>query len=135
MGDSTLWFGYMEAGEKSAPVVRDSRLDTGIRSTVYLYNHRRGQILEYKREIIEPKLRELKTGEKDLVKELEAAYRTARQAFFSRSDRIAAIPERGEPPAQDKPRSDGDSEEDYGDDALLDDDADDGGEEDEDTED
>lgn len=135
MSDEKLWFGYMDAGEKSAPVVMDSRLDTGVRSTVYLYNHRRGQILEYKREIIDPKLRELDGSDKKLLKELEAGYRAARKDFIARSDRVAAIPERGEPAAKDKPSSSDDNEEDYGDDVFLDGDDDDDGADEEDDED
>jgi len=132
MSDEKLWFGYMDAGEKSAPVVMDSRLDTGVRSTVYLYNHRRGQILEYKREIIEPKLRELDGGDKQLLKELETAYRAARKDFMARSDRVAAIPERGESAAKDKASSSDEDEEDYGDDVFLDGDDDDGADEEDD---
>ncbi len=55
----TLWFGYLEAGKKSGPVVRDVTLGTGTETTFYLFSLNRGAILEYRRDIAEPKLREL----------------------------------------------------------------------------
>jgi len=38
---NTLWFGYLEAGEKGTPVVRDTSMDTGTSATVYLFNQRK----------------------------------------------------------------------------------------------
>lgn len=126
MGDDKLWFGFLEAGEKSAPVAVDRNLDTGMADTVYVYNHKRGQILEYKREIIEPKLRELKASERDLKKQLESGFKQARKGFLPRSARLAAIPERAEPAAREKtPSEDEDMAEGFEDDVMLDDDADD----------
>lgn len=90
-----LWFGYLEAGNKSSAVVRDERLDTGSRKTVYLFNLERKQIIEYTREIVEPKLRELKPGETKLIDELSAAYNEARRAFKPAQARPLNIPERG----------------------------------------
>ena len=52
-----LWYGYLEAGANSSPVIRDDGLNTGNPKTVYLFNLARGCILEYSREIVEPKLR------------------------------------------------------------------------------
>lgn len=92
-----LWYGYLEAGEKSTPVIRDERLDTGNRKTLFLFNLVRGQILEYTREIVEPKLRELKPNEAGKVDELNAAYGEARRTFKHHNVRPLNIPERGAP--------------------------------------
>lgn len=79
-----FWFGYLEAGERSSPVVRDGALDTAKTSTIYLYNHAKGKILEYQRDIVELKLRELNTSESEIINELEAAYLQAREGFTPR---------------------------------------------------
>lgn len=80
-----LWFGFLEAGTRSSAVVRDDSLDTGRAWTIYLFNLAKGRILEYHREIVEPKLRPLDAGESDLVGELSAAYREARESFVPRA--------------------------------------------------
>lgn len=99
-----LWYGYLEAGDKSTPVIRDERLDTGNRKTMFLFNLARGQILEYTREIVEPKLRELKSGEAKHIDALNAAYGDARRALKHHNVRPLNIPERGAPakPAKEK---------------------------------
>lgn len=105
-GKGPLWFGYLEAGNKSSAVVRDDRLDTGSRKTVFLFNFERKQIIEYTREIVEPKLRELKAAETKLVDELTAAYNEARRAFKPAQARPLNIPERGTPAKAAKPAED-----------------------------
>jgi hypothetical protein len=92
---SSLWYGYLEAGDRSSPVIRDERLDTGSVRTVFLFNLARREILEYSREIVEPKLRELKSGEAKTIKELDAAYAEARRNFKDRRVRTLNIPEHG----------------------------------------
>ncbi|HEY9198493.1 MAG TPA: hypothetical protein VIR60_03935 [Gammaproteobacteria bacterium] len=92
-----LWYGYLEAGNKSSAVIRDDRLDTGSRKTVFLFNLERKQIIEYTREIVDPKLRELKSSEAKLIDELNAAYTEARRAFKHAQARPLNIPERGAP--------------------------------------
>ena len=82
MSRNDVWYGYLMAGEKSSPVVRDMSLKTKSQKTIYLYNHSRGGFLEYSIEIVEPKLREL-TPEDISVKELRSAFRTARKAFLT----------------------------------------------------
>lgn len=95
MSKETLWYGYIEAGEKSSPVVMDPRLQTGEAETVYLYNHKRGSILEYRRAIVDAKLRELSAEEHPtLASELRSAYRKARQGFTPRAARVAQILEK-----------------------------------------
>jgi hypothetical protein len=85
---ASLWYGYLNAGGRSSPVLRDDHLDTGNSKTLYLYNLVRGEILEYAREVVEKKLRELKPAESGFIAELDAGYRKARRNF---KDRAAAI--------------------------------------------
>jgi hypothetical protein len=91
--ENALWYGYLEAGKKSTPVALDRRLPTGNEETIYLFNLTRGEILEYQRHIVEPKLRELKPDETAIVKQLKAAYSQARQSFRSPGNRILHLPE------------------------------------------
>lgn len=99
MSDNTLWYGYLEAGERSSAVAMDNRLNTGDPTTIYVFNLQRGEILEYKRAIVEPKMRELKAGEQDLANELKNAYRKARNGFTPRGAKVANVPEKGRPAA------------------------------------
>jgi len=91
---NSLWFGYLEANEKGSPVVRDASMDTGTPMTIYLFNLRKGQILEYRRDIVEPKLRELTDIEAETVKELRKAFETARSGFTPRAFRRPPSPPR-----------------------------------------
>ncbi len=91
---NTAWFGYLDAGEKSSAVATDPGLDTGNASTVYLYNLKRNAFLEYKRELVEPKLRELDAGNDAILDELQAAYLAARADFAPRGSRTAVVIER-----------------------------------------
>lgn len=99
MSENALWFGFIDAGEKSSPVIIDKRLNTGDPKTIYVFNLKRNQILEYKREIAEPKLRELKGKEQEVVPELEAAFNQARRGFKPRAARVLNVPEKGTPRA------------------------------------
>jgi hypothetical protein len=92
---TSLWYGYLEAGNRSSPVIRDERLDTGSTKTVFLFNLARREILEYSRDVVEPKLRDLKSGEAKAIKELDAAYAEARRDFKDRRARPLNIPEHG----------------------------------------
>jgi hypothetical protein len=92
-----LWYGYLEAGNRSSPVIRDERLDTGSTKTVFLFNFARREILEYSRDVVEPKLRELKSSEAKTIKELDEAYTEARRNFKDRRARPLNIPEQGGP--------------------------------------
>jgi len=97
MGNRQFWCGYLEAGEKSSPVLHDNRLDTGNPDTIYLFNLKRNEVLEYKRAIIEPKLRELGTPEEALEKALKASYLDARSRFAPRSGKEVIAPAREKP--------------------------------------
>ena len=80
MKDKHLWFGYLQAGDKSSLVVQDSRVESGDKRSLYLYNHLRKQMVEYRRDIIEPKLRDAQPEEFN-AEELTRAYQQAlRQA-------------------------------------------------------
>jgi len=90
-----LWYGHLEAGNRSSAVIRDERLDTGSTKTVFLFNLARGEILEYSRDVVEPKLRELNSSEAKTIKKLDAAYAEARRNFKDRRARPLNIPEKG----------------------------------------
>jgi hypothetical protein len=81
MNAKDTWYGVLDAGEKTSPVVLDATLDAS-QGKVWLYNHVRNQFIEYARAIVEPKLRELTTDDIP-KKELDVAFKEARQAFLS----------------------------------------------------
>lgn len=76
-----IWYGFLEAGEKSSPVLVDKSLDTGNPNLIYIYNLSRDKIIEYRRDIVESKLRELRSDEAKVEKELATRYEAARQLF------------------------------------------------------
>jgi hypothetical protein len=82
-----LWLGFLDAGKSSSPVVRDSSLDTGNPATIYLFNLTRGRILEYRKDIVEQKLRELTADESSQARELESAFLQAKTGFTPRGRR------------------------------------------------
>ena len=92
-----LWYGYLEAGNRSSPVIRDERLETGSTKTVFLFNLTRREILEYSRDVVETKLRELNSSEAKTIKQLDEAYAEARRNFKDRRARPLNIPEQGGP--------------------------------------
>jgi hypothetical protein len=65
-------------------VVRDDSLDTGSQRTVYLFNHNKNRILEYRRDIVEPKLRELSDAEAELRTAMLRDFEAARESFSPR---------------------------------------------------
>ena len=88
---SKIWYGYLEAGPKSSAVLMDPKLDTGNANTMYLYNLHRNQILEYKRELIEPKLRELNGKDTVVLDELKKAFDKAVKDFSPRNNSSKTI--------------------------------------------
>lgn len=82
MSKKKLWYGYLEAGDKSSPVVIDRSMDTGGKNTLFIYNHNKKEILKYVRDMVEPKLRELNAKEKEqeatLKKGFTAALKTSK---------------------------------------------------------
>jgi len=91
MSKNGFWYGYLNAGGKSSAVLSDPELDTGNRKTIYLFNLERNAIIEYNREIVEPKLSDLNGEAEDMTIALEAAYVRARKAF-GRARPIAPAP-------------------------------------------
>lgn len=94
MSTDRFWFGFLEAGDRSAAVLRDDKISTGNPDTFYLFNLSRREIIEYKRSVVEPKLRTLKPNEKPLEEELTAGYSLVRANFKPKGNRLA-IPEKG----------------------------------------
>lgn len=84
MSQASLWFGYLDIGEKSSPVAKNPILCTGKPDTVYLFNLKRNEIIEYKTAIVAPKLRELSKDEADIKKELKKAFTKAAKTFTPR---------------------------------------------------
>ena len=91
---ASLWYGHLKAGARSSPVLRDARLDTGDPKTLHMFNLVRGEILEYSREVVEKKLRELKPAESGFIKKLDAGYQKARRNFKARGASLRNITKR-----------------------------------------
>ena len=134
---STLWYGYLDAGKKGSLVVRDDTLDTGTSKTVYLFNQKKGKILEYRRDIVEGKLRELTDEEAAAVASLQQEFESARSGFVPRVARkpVSLPPARKKSRAEEEPDvepddipaadfDDDDEDEDLGPEPGLDDDED-----------
>ena len=81
MSSKDIWYGVLEAGEKTSPVVRDTTLDAS-HGKIWLYNLHRNQFIEYASAIVEPKLRELTTGDIPQA-ELDKAFTAAHKVFSS----------------------------------------------------
>lgn len=89
---------YLEAGAKSSPVIIDPTLHTGNEQTLYLFHQMRNQIIEYRRDIVEAKLRELNPDEQRDSDGLQKAYEAVRTEFTPRGGDGIAIPEKAPPP-------------------------------------
>lgn len=128
MSKSDTWFGYLNAGEHSSPVVRDSSLESKNPKTIYLFNHARGKILEYSREVVEPKLRDLKPDDVPLP-ELKKAYKTACRAFLADQPPVRRVSTlaagRTKPAGTDMETEIPDAKTEAMDDSYIDDDSDD----------
>ncbi|MDH5257081.1 MAG: hypothetical protein OEX07_03705 [Gammaproteobacteria bacterium] len=82
MSNQKLWFGFLEAGVKSSPVVRSSKIDPGRPDNMYLYNLNADAILLYKTSIVESKLRDLSPAEeKEFMSKLESGFKKASKDF------------------------------------------------------
>lgn len=90
MSRAKVWYGYLEAGKKSTPVVRDESLQTGNPKMIYLFNLSKNTFLEYAAAVVESKLREFTPDEADIMLELKSAYTKARNAFQGRSERLGS---------------------------------------------
>ena len=76
-------------------------MHTGDTATVYAYNLAKNKILEYRRDIVEAKLRPLATEETELQKDLKKALNKAKKDFTPKGGRPLNISERT---ADNKPR-------------------------------
>lgn len=133
MSESNLWYGYLDAGEKSSPILMDHRLSTANPNTVYVFNLKRSEIIEYRRDIVEAKLRDLGEEDGSVIKELKTAYNKVRSGFVPRGAKISSIPEKGAAvPAPKKAVPSESEEEEYDELITANDDDDDDWEEDED---
>lgn len=130
MSDNNLWYGFLEAGEKSSPILMDQRLNTANPNTVYVFNLKRSEIIEYRRDIVEAKLRDLEDEDSNIIKELKSGYNKARSSFVPRGAKVSNIPEKGaEAPPPKKAAPTENDEEEYDELVTIDD-----GDEDEDWE-
>jgi hypothetical protein len=86
MGKSPIWYGFLDAGKKSSPIVLDTRLETNNPKTIYLFNYARGKILEYSHDIVESKLKELQP-DNELLKELKECIQGCPERLCSRAGR------------------------------------------------
>ena len=88
MSIGSLWFGFLDAGLKSSPVVRPFDFDTGRPNTIYLFNLNRNKFIEYERSTVESKLREFPDGDKQTIQKLKKAYSIAVKDFIPRYNGI-----------------------------------------------
>jgi len=77
MSKQKLWYGFLEAGNKSSLVLIDHNMHTGEENKIFIYNHNRQEILKYSRDLVEPKLRELTNEEKAQQDSLKKGFTVA----------------------------------------------------------
>lgn len=118
MSDTQLQFKFLDAGAKSSAVIFDPNLDTCNEQTLYLYHHGRDQIIEYRRDIVEAKLRELSPEEAGTVELMRQAFEATRTGFTPRGAAVQKIPEHAPEPKAAAKGSDDDLPEEL---ALIDD--------------
>lgn len=111
-----LWFGFLEASTKGSPVVRDATLETGDPKTLYLFNYTKGKILEYRRDIVELKLREFDSEELAVVPLLRKAFKEVREHFEPRPVKPKVVAYRAKPAPADDDFPEFDAADDAGDD-------------------
>ena len=97
MSKQKLWYGFLEAGKKSSPVIIDHSMDTGEKNSVFIYNHNRQEILKYVRELAEPKLRELTAKEKELEASLKKGFTESLKTFKKPESKILDSPAKSKP--------------------------------------
>ena len=77
MKNKHLWVGYLTLPDKKKTLVAsDERVETGKPKTIFLYNLERDQIVEYGREIIQPKLKNAPEADYDVAK-MTTSYKKA----------------------------------------------------------
>ena len=89
---TSIWYGYLDAGDKSSLVAVDPTLESSNPQLIFIFNLSRNKIIEYRRDIVESKLRDLKSNEAASLTELKKAFAAAREAFQARKvEALAAI--------------------------------------------
>jgi hypothetical protein len=105
MSKQKLWYGFLEAGKKSSPVIIDHSMNTGEKNSVFIYNHNRQEILKYVRELAEPKLRELTAKEKELEASLKKGFAESLKTFNNPVSKLFDTPVKSKPsPKVDTPK-------------------------------
>ena len=99
MAEDSVVFAYLEAGKKSTAVALDPRLTTGKPDTVWLFNLARGEFVEYRRDIVETKMRDFRPEEQALYEELKDAFTKARRHFQPKTTPRIDVPEQPAAPA------------------------------------
>lgn len=95
MKNKHLWVGYLTMPNNGKTLVAsDARVETGKSKTVFLYNQERDKIVEYSRDIIEPKLQNAPAAEYD-SKKIAAAYKKALRNKLPNLYRIIFSPNSG----------------------------------------
>lgn len=126
MTKQILWYGFLEAGQKSSPVVIDHSIETGEKNTIFIYNHNKQEIVKYNRELVEHKLRELTAEEKQQEAALKKGFMEAVKKINNKIPKTFDSPPKNKPtpkivePSQDEPEvdiSDSDLDDDVWDDS------------------
>ena len=94
MAKQKLWFGFLEAGSKSSPVVIDRSMGGADGNTLFAYNHNKKEIKRYVRDLIEPKLRELTAEEKKLEASLKKGFSASLKNGNFKAPKSLNIPEK-----------------------------------------
>jgi len=81
MNKSQIWYGFLEAGKRSTAVVVDPKINANMDGKLYIFNQQRNQILEYKKDIVESKLRDLTEEESQLLPTLKSSFELALKNF------------------------------------------------------
>ena len=85
MKNQKFRYGFLEAGAKSSPVLINSKLNANNEKNLYIYNLNRDSIIEYQRQIVEPKIRELNPDEINLIEDLVSGYKAASKNFVAKN--------------------------------------------------
>lgn len=120
MGNEQIQFKYLDAGAKSSPVIIDLGLSTGNERTIYIYHLKRNQIIEYQREIVSSKLRNLQGDESGEEAALLSGYQKVRTGFTPRGAAPLGTGKETSPKAATTPIDDAEEyDEDFTDDEAL----------------
>lgn len=94
MKDKHLWVGYLTLSNKKVLVASDARVDSANSKNMLLYNQERDEIVEYSREIIQPKLKAAPEADYD-AGTMAAAFQKALRKKFPNLYRVIFTPGAG----------------------------------------